>query len=90
MKSQIKAKKVHGTAVEISALKTEYHISSVSTRHWGPDDDYQVIETQVFDIPAGVPVRVTIQPLTQEEVRAYYEGKIDAAGNPKGKVKKKK
>ena len=68
-------------------MKTETHISSVSSRHWGPDDDYSVIETQVFDIPNGTPVRVTITPLTKEEVEAYYRGEVDVEGNPKPKVK---
>ena len=62
-------------------MKPETHISSVSSRHWGPDDDYSVIETQVFDIPNGTPVRVTITPLTKEEYMAYCKGETDIHGN---------
>jgi hypothetical protein len=68
-------------------MKTETHISSVSSRHWGPDDDYSVIETQVFDIPNGTPVRVTITPLSKEEYMAYCKGETGVEGNPKPKVK---
>lgn len=68
-------------------MKPETHISSVSSRHWGPDDDYSVIETQVFDIPNGTPVRVTITPLTKEEYMAYCKGETDVNGN---KVKRER
>jgi hypothetical protein len=67
--------------VDEQTMKPETHISSVSTRHWGPDDDYEVIEVQVMDIPARTPVRVTITPITEEELAAYYRGETDAAGN---------
>lgn len=69
-------------------MKPETHISSVSSRHWGPDDDYSVIETQVFDIPNGTPVRVTITPLSEEEYMAYCKGEVDVEGNKVKKVKR--
>lgn len=68
-------------------VKPETHIAHVTTRHWGPDDDYEVIEVQVHDIPARTLVRVTVTPITQEEYDAYLRGETDAAGNeikPKG------
>jgi hypothetical protein len=61
--------------------KPETHIAHVTTRHWGPDDDYEVIEVQVHDIPARTLVRVTVTPITQEEYDAYLRGETDAAGN---------
>lgn len=62
-------------------MKPETKITTVSTRRWGRDDTYEVIEVQVFDIPARTPVRVTITPLTEEEYRAYQIGETDANGN---------
>lgn len=62
-------------------MKTETKITTVETRRWAPDDDYQVIETQVFDIPARTPVRITIQPISREEYEAYLRGETDAMGN---------
>lgn len=62
-------------------MKPETHITTVSSRHWGPGDDYEVVEVQVFDLPARTPVRITVAPLTQEEYNSYLEGKTDAAGN---------
>lgn len=57
-------------------MKPETHFTTVSSRHWGPDDDYEVIEMQVFDIPARTPVRVTIEPITQEAYNDYLSGKM--------------
>lgn len=64
-------------------MKPEIKITTVQTRHWAPDDDYEVVEVQPFDIPARTPVRVTIEPITQAEYDAYMRGDTDAAGNPK-------
>jgi hypothetical protein len=72
-------------------VKPETHITTVSSRHWGPGDDYEVVEVQVFDLPARTPVRITVEPLSQEEYNSYCEGKTDAAGNEiKQKAKSRK
>jgi hypothetical protein len=71
-------------------VKPETHISHVSSRHWGPDDDYSVVEVQTFDIPNGTPVRVTVTPLMKGEYEAYMRGETDIEGNPKPKVKRER
>lgn len=61
-------------------MKTETHLSFVQTRHWAPDDDYQVVEVQV-DMPAHTNVRVTVTAITDEEYKAYCRGEVDSQGN---------
>jgi hypothetical protein len=61
-------------------MKTETKLTRVESRHWGPDDDYEVVEVQVFDIPKGTPVRVTITPISQEEYDQYLAGETDSSG----------
>lgn len=62
-------------------MKTETHITTVSSRRWAPGDEYEVIEVQVFDIPARTPVRVTIEPLSPIEYASYANGETDALGH---------
>lgn len=64
-------------------MKPQHHISTVLSRRWERDDDYNVVETQVFDIPARTPVRITVTPLTEEEYMDYRMGRTDASGEKK-------
>lgn len=68
-------------------MNPQTHITTVSSRRWDVDDTYEVIEVQVFDLPARTPVRVTVEPLSQEEYNSYLEGKTDANGRERTESK---
>jgi DnaJ-class molecular chaperone len=57
-------------------VKPETHYTTVSSRRWAPDDTYEVVEVQVFDIPARTTVRITVEPITQETYNDYLSGKL--------------
>ncbi len=65
--------KTKKTEVKANTRKTEVHLTTVDSRHWGPGDDYEVVEIQVFDIEARRPVKVTIEEISDEEWKNYLE-----------------
>ncbi len=53
-------------------------VSRVETRHWGPDDDYNVVpEFQVFEeeFPRRTPVRITVERITEKEYDDFFKEK---------------
>ena len=65
------AKKATPKAIKVT-------VSRVETRHWGPDDDYNVIpECQVFEkeFPLRTPVRITVERITEKEYNDFFKDK---------------
>jgi hypothetical protein len=64
---------VRGGAPKSTAKVT---VARVEERHWGPDDDYNVVpEFQVFDsdgFKKGTPVRVTVEKITEGEYQNFF------------------
>lgn len=62
------------SATRKGPLTPEVRVTSISMKHWGPDDDYETVEVQVNAMcqwPRNQKVKVTVEPITEEQWEKY-------------------